>query len=59
MDIEDKIEAIASALADIDNVLEQLEPIRDCKKIYDAMDRARLKLDEILDQLEEDLDSDI
>lgn len=59
MDIEDKIEAITSALSDIDNVLEQLEPVRDCKKIYDSIDRARIKLDEILDQLMDDLDNDI
>lgn len=47
MDIDEKQEVVENSIESLEDILRDLEPIRECKKIYDMIDRARLKLEEI------------
>jgi len=47
MDTDEKQEVVETAIESLEAILSDLESIHECKRIYDMLDRARVKLDEL------------
>jgi hypothetical protein len=47
VDTEEKQQIVESSIELIDSILEDLQSVRECKRIYDMLERAKVKLDEI------------
>lgn len=43
----EKQEVVEASIESLDIILSELESIQECKRIYDMLDRARVKLDEL------------
>ena len=59
MDIDEKQEVVENAIESLEAVLSELEQVRECKRIYDMIDRARVKLDELSGAFDQEDSEDI
>jgi hypothetical protein len=47
MDTDEKLDIIEAAIDNLESILSTLESVRECKRIYDMLDRSRVQLDEL------------